>query len=95
MSVGSLLSWLVCGLIVGLIARALLPGRQSVGLVMTIILGIVGAVVGGVLFALVQGGSSDPFSLAGNAWQGWIVAILGAVVVLWAHMALYPRRWWQ
>jgi uncharacterized membrane protein YeaQ/YmgE (transglycosylase-associated protein family) len=95
MSVGSLLNWMLCGLIVGLIARLLLPGRQSMGLLMTMVLGIVGAVVGGSLYSLVQGAPSEPFSLSGNAWHGWIVAILGAVVVLWAYVSLYPRRWYQ
>jgi uncharacterized membrane protein YeaQ/YmgE (transglycosylase-associated protein family) len=95
MSVGSLLSWVVCGLIVGLIARFLLPGRQSLGLLLTMVLGIVGAVVGGFLYSLVQGAPSEPFSLSGNAWHGWIVAVLGAVVVLWAYVSLYPRRWYQ
>jgi uncharacterized membrane protein YeaQ/YmgE (transglycosylase-associated protein family) len=95
MSVGSLLSWMVCGLIVGLMARALLPGRQSMGLLMTMVLGIVGAVVGGFLYSLVRGVPSEPFALSGSAWHGWIVAIIGAVVVLWAYVSLYPRRWWQ
>ena len=95
MSVGSLLSWMVCGLIVGLMARALLPGRQSMGLLMTMVLGTGGAVVGGFLYSLVQGAPSEPFSLSGNAWHGWIVAILGAVLVLWGYGTLNPRRWWQ
>jgi uncharacterized membrane protein YeaQ/YmgE (transglycosylase-associated protein family) len=95
MSVGSLLSWMVCGLIVGLIARVLLPGRLSMGLLLTMVLGIVGAVVGGFLYSLLQGASAEPFSLSGNAWHGWVVAVLGAVFVLWAYGALYPRRWWQ
>jgi uncharacterized membrane protein YeaQ/YmgE (transglycosylase-associated protein family) len=95
MNVGSLLSWMLCGLIVGLIARLLLPGRQNMSLLMTMVLGIVGAVVGGLLYSLVQGAPSEPFSLSGNAWHGWIVAVLGAVVVLWAYVSLYPRRWYQ
>ena len=95
MSAGSLLSWMVCGLIVGLTARFLLPGRQSIGLLMTMVLGIVGAVVGGFLYSLILGAPSEPFSLSGNAWHGWIVAILGAVLVLWAYGKLYPSRWWQ
>jgi uncharacterized membrane protein YeaQ/YmgE (transglycosylase-associated protein family) len=65
------------------------------GLLLTMVLGIVGAVVGGFLYSLVQPAPSDPFSLSGNAWHGWIVAILGAVLVLWAYGRLYPRRWWQ
>lgn len=95
MSTGSLLSWMLCGLIVGLIARALLPGRQSMGLLMTMVLGIVGAVVGGFLYSLIQGAPGEPLSLSGNARQGWIVAIIGPLVVLWAYVSLYRRRWWQ
>ncbi len=94
MSAGSLLSWMVCGLIVGLIARLLVPGRQNMSLLMTMVLGIVGAVVGGFLYSLIQGAPSEPFSLSGDAWHGWIVAILGAVLVLWAYVSLYHRRRW-
>ena len=95
MSVATLLSWMLCGLIVGLIARLFVPGRLNMSLLMTMVLGIVGAVVGGFLYSLVQGQPSEPFSLSGNAWHGWIVSILGAVLVLWVYGALYPRRWWQ
>jgi uncharacterized membrane protein YeaQ/YmgE (transglycosylase-associated protein family) len=95
MTAGSLLSWMVCGLIVGLVARLLVPGRQHMSLLLTMVLGIVGAVVGGLIFSLVQGAPGEPFSLSGNAWQGWIVAILGGVLVVWAYGAMYPRRWWQ
>jgi uncharacterized membrane protein YeaQ/YmgE (transglycosylase-associated protein family) len=95
MSVGSLLSWMLCGLIVGLVARVLVPGRQNMSLLMTMVLGIAGAVVGGFLYSLIQGAPGEPFSLSGNAWHGWIVAIIGAVAVLWAYVSLYPRRWWQ
>lgn len=95
MSLGTLLSWMVCGLLVGLVARALVPGRHNLGLLLTMVLGVVGAVVGGFLYALVLGAPSEPFSLSGDAWHGWVVAILGAVLVLWAYVVLYPRRWWQ
>ena len=95
MTIGTFLSWMLCGLIVGFIARALLPGWQNMGLLMTMVLGVVGAVVGGFLYSLVQGAPSEPFSLSGNAWHGWIVAILGGILVLWAYVSLYPRRWFQ
>jgi uncharacterized membrane protein YeaQ/YmgE (transglycosylase-associated protein family) len=95
MSVETVLSWMLCGLVVGLIARLLLPGRQGMGLLLTMVLGIVGAVVGGYLYALVRGEPAEPFSLAGNAWHGWVVAVLGAVLVLWVYVRLYPKRWWQ
>jgi uncharacterized membrane protein YeaQ/YmgE (transglycosylase-associated protein family) len=95
MSVGILLGWILCGLIVGLIARLLVPGRQSMNLMPTMVLGIFGAVVGGFLYSLVKGAPSEAFSLAGDAWHGWIVAIVGSVLVLWAYPTLYPRKWWQ
>jgi uncharacterized membrane protein YeaQ/YmgE (transglycosylase-associated protein family) len=95
MTAGALLSWMVCGLIVGLIARFLFQDRQSLGLLLTMVLGIVGAVVGGFLYSLIQGAPAEPFSLSGNAWHGWLVAILGAVLVLWAYGTLLPRKWWQ
>ena len=82
MSVGTILSWMLCGLIVGLLARLLAPGRQSVSLLLTMVLGLVGAVMGVFLYSFVQGAPSDSFALSGNAWHGWIVAILGGVLVL-------------
>jgi uncharacterized membrane protein YeaQ/YmgE (transglycosylase-associated protein family) len=88
MNVGTLLSWMLCGLIVGLVARFLVPGRQSMGLLLTMVLGIVGAVVGSFLYSLVQGAPTEP-------WHGWIVSILGAVLVLWAYGTFYPRSRWQ
>jgi uncharacterized membrane protein YeaQ/YmgE (transglycosylase-associated protein family) len=95
MRIDTLLSWMLCGLIVGLIARLLVSGRQSMSLILTMALGIVGAVVGGFLYSLVQGTPSEPFSLSGNAWHGWIVAIIGAVLVLWVYVSVNRKRWWQ
>jgi uncharacterized membrane protein YeaQ/YmgE (transglycosylase-associated protein family) len=86
----SLLSWILTGLVVGLIARALLPGRQSVGLVMTIVLGIVGAFVGGLVSSLIwPTWANDPD--VSRMWPGWLMSILGAVIVLWGYIALTDR----
>jgi uncharacterized membrane protein YeaQ/YmgE (transglycosylase-associated protein family) len=95
MSIGNLLGWMLCGLIVGLVARFLVPGRQNMSLLLTMVLGVAGALVGGFLYSLIAGAPSEPDSLSGNAWPGWLVAILGGVLVLWGYGALYPRRWWQ
>jgi uncharacterized membrane protein YeaQ/YmgE (transglycosylase-associated protein family) len=95
MTIGSLISWMLCGLIVGLIARLVVPQRLNISLLFTMVLGIVGALVGGFLFTLVQGAPSEPFSFSGNAWHGWIVAILGGILVLSLYGFLYPKRWWQ
>ena len=95
MSAGILLSWMACGLAVGLIARLLVQDWHRFGLLRTMVLGIIGALVGGFLHWLIRGTPGEPFSLSGNAWHGWIVAVLGGVLVLWAYATLYPRRWWQ
>ena len=95
MSIGSVVAWIVCGLIVGLCAQLLVPGRQSLSLPMTVLLGVAGALVGGVLYSVVRGPSVEPFSLVSHNWYGWIVAILGATLLVWACRYVYPRRWWN
>ena len=87
----SLLSWIITGLVVGLIARALIPGRQSLGLILTIVLGVVGAFVGGLISSLIWptwGNEPD----VSRMWPGWLMSILGAVIVLGGYVALAERR---
>lgn len=73
-----ILGWIVLGLIAGAIAKAILPGPQPGGWIATLLLGVVGALVGGFIGSAIFGiGLENFWSL-----QTWIVAILGAVVVL-------------
>ncbi len=95
MSITSVLTWIICGLIVGLLARLFVPGQQYMSLPMTSLLGISGALIGGFLYSVFRGASVEPFSLNSHNWYGWIVAILGAMLLLWGYTYLYPRRWWQ
>src|SRR5699024_8381027 len=53
--IGLIISWLIIGAIIGLLARAVMPGKQAMGLGMTIVLGIVGAIVGGFIGGLLGG----------------------------------------
>ena len=69
--------FLIAGLIIGLLARLLLPGRQKIGLLWTLGLGALGSVVGGVIANLI--GSGDIFEL--NI-IGFVVAVVTAVVLL-------------
>lgn len=94
MSIGSVFSWIVCGLVIGWCARFLVPGRHHMSLPMTTLLGISGALVGGFLYSIVRGASVQPFSLTSHNWYGWIVAILGAMLLVWIYPYVYPRRWW-
>ena len=87
----SLLSWILTGLVVGLIARAILPGRQSVGLIMTIVLGVVGAFLGGLISSFIWPTWADDPDV-NKMWPGWLMSILGAVIVLWGYVDLSGRR---
>jgi uncharacterized membrane protein YeaQ/YmgE (transglycosylase-associated protein family) len=72
----SIIGWIIFGLIAGAIARLLVPGRDPMGWVATIVLGIVGSFVGGLIAYLLKLGT-DPYEPG-----GWILAIIGAVVAL-------------
>jgi uncharacterized membrane protein YeaQ/YmgE (transglycosylase-associated protein family) len=70
------------GLIIGLLARAIMPGRQHMGLIMTMILGLVGAWLGGVI------GRATGMYRDGHP-AGFFMALLGAVIVLWFGMRVF------
>ncbi|WP_144634439.1 GlsB/YeaQ/YmgE family stress response membrane protein [Bordetella genomosp. 13] len=66
---------IIVGFIVGLIARAIMPGRQSMGIILTTILGIVGSIVAGYL------GQAMGWYQQGEP-AGWIASVIGAIIVL-------------
>ena len=72
-----MIGFIVAGLIIGLLARLLLPGRQKIGLLWTLVLGVLGSVVGGVVANAI--GSGDIMEL--NVF-GFIVAVIAAVTLL-------------
>lgn len=75
---------IIVGFIVGLIARAIMPGNQSMGIIMTTVLGIVGALVasyGGSVLGLYPAGSP----------VGWIASVIGALIVLFVYGAITKR----
>jgi len=95
MLIGTLIGWIVAGLIVGAFARLLVPGKQDMGMAMTIVLGIVGALVAGFLGTLIFGprlvtDGSQGYAVE-TAWPGWIMAVLGGTLVLWLGLALFGR----
>ena len=72
-----LLAFLIFGFVVGLIARAIFPGTQRLGLLMTTVLGVAGSLIGGILGNMLFGGHWDRPITA-----GWIGSILGAMLLL-------------
>jgi uncharacterized membrane protein YeaQ/YmgE (transglycosylase-associated protein family) len=72
-----MIGFIVAGLIIGLLARLILPGKQRIGLLWTLVLGVIGSVVGGVIANML--GSGDIMEL--NV-IGFVVAVLAAVALL-------------
>jgi uncharacterized membrane protein YeaQ/YmgE (transglycosylase-associated protein family) len=72
-----LLLFVLFGLVVGFLARAILPGRQSMGLIMTAVLGMVGSLLGGFVGSMIAGDSINRVHSA-----GLIGSVIGALLVL-------------
>lgn len=72
-----ILSWILFGLIAGLIAKALHPGKDPGGWIITILLGVGGAMLGGWLFGMVLGWETHGWS-----FKSFVSAIVGAIILL-------------
>jgi uncharacterized membrane protein YeaQ/YmgE (transglycosylase-associated protein family) len=80
-----ILSWIVFGLVIGIIAKLLMPGRDPGGFIVTILLGIAGALVGGFI------GRAMGFYGPGQS-AGWLMSILGAIILLVLYRLLMRSR---
>ena len=74
----SFIWWLIVGLIAGALARLIMPGRDPMGIIATILLGIVGSVIGGLVSWAIWGSDNGRFQPAGI-----LLSIIGAIIVLW------------
>jgi uncharacterized membrane protein YeaQ/YmgE (transglycosylase-associated protein family) len=81
----NILLWIVFGLIVGAVAKLIMPGKDPGGIIVTILLGIVGSLLGGWL------GQALGFYGPGEA-AGFIMSVVGAIVVLLLYRLLIRRR---
>jgi uncharacterized membrane protein YeaQ/YmgE (transglycosylase-associated protein family) len=80
----NIIGWLLFGLIVGAIAKFLMPGRDPGGWIVTILLGIAGSFVGGFLATTIMGRQEQV--------AGWIGSIIGAIVLLFIYRLVVGRR---
>lgn len=83
----TILIFALIGLIAGALARLVVPGRQSMGIGMTIVLGIIGSFAGGFLSWLFTGGGGGPLQAS-----GLLMSIVGAIIVLGAYVAFSGRK---
>jgi uncharacterized membrane protein YeaQ/YmgE (transglycosylase-associated protein family) len=80
------LSWIVLGLVVGILAKWIMPGRDPGGVIITTLLGIAGACVGGFIGSLLGLGGVTGFNLGSLA-----LAIAGALLLLWGYRKVRGR----
>ncbi|MBF2063590.1 MAG: GlsB/YeaQ/YmgE family stress response membrane protein [Calothrix sp. C42_A2020_038] len=86
----NILAWIVLGLVAGAIAKMIYPGSQGGGILGTMLLGIVGAFVGGTLFQLLETGT---FTLTATSlsFGGIAVAVIGAIIAIFLYN-FFTRR---
>ena len=82
-----LLSWIILGLVVGVLAKWIMPGKDPGGVILTTVLGIAGAFIGGYLGSLAGLGSVSGFNV-----RSLLLAVGGAVLVLLAYRGMTKRR---
>jgi uncharacterized membrane protein YeaQ/YmgE (transglycosylase-associated protein family) len=82
-----IISWIVVGLIAGILAKLLVPGDDPGGIIVTILIGMLGAVVGGLAVSLLGGTGVTGF----NVWS-ILVATLGAIILLVLFRLVAGRR---
>ncbi|NJM67961.1 MAG: GlsB/YeaQ/YmgE family stress response membrane protein [Acaryochloris sp. RU_4_1] len=77
----NIIAWIILGLLAGAIAKAIYPGSQGGGILSTMILGVIGAFIGGSLLTLLQTGSLH-LAASGLSIPGVFVAVLGAIIAI-------------
>ena len=88
----NIVAWVILGLLAGAIAKAIYPGYQGGGILGTILLGVIGAFVGGTLVTLLQTGT---FQLASTTLSipGLFVAVIGALIAIWLWNLMNRRAY--
>ena len=79
------IGWIAFGFVVGLVAKLLMPGRDPAGFLVTVAIGIVGAVIGGYLGRLLG-------LYHENEPAGFLMAVVGAILLLWGYRAIAARQ---
>ncbi len=82
-----ILSWIIMGLIAGVIAKFIMPGRDPGGIIITILLGIVGAFIGGYIASFLGLGTITGFNLG-----SFLIATAGAILLLILYRALKKKK---
>ena len=84
-----IIGWILLGFLAGLIAKAIMPGAERGGFILTTLIGIGGALLGGLLASVL--GLGDPIDEFFDL-STWVAAVVGALVILFAWSAISDRR---
>lgn len=82
----NIIVWIITGAIIGLLARAVLPGKQNIGMAITIVLGIIGALVGGFIANALGVGHTN-----GIDWIKWIISVIVGAAAVYGYVAISGR----
>ncbi|GAA1907988.1 GlsB/YeaQ/YmgE family stress response membrane protein [Nocardioides lentus] len=82
-----IIGFLVAGLIIGALARLIKPGKQNLSILWTLLLGIAGAVIGGVIASLIGTGSVGELNVI-----GFVIAVIAAVLLIGVAESLAGRK---
>jgi uncharacterized membrane protein YeaQ/YmgE (transglycosylase-associated protein family) len=88
----NILAWVILGLLAGAIAKAIYPGRQGGGILGTMVLGIVGAFIGGTIATLLETGTLA-FTATSLSLTGVFLAVLGAIIALFIYYKFANRAY--
>jgi uncharacterized membrane protein YeaQ/YmgE (transglycosylase-associated protein family) len=81
----TVIGWIIFGLIIGALAKLVMPGRDPGGIIITMLIGIAGALLGGFIGRAI--GLYGP-----NQAAGWVMSFIGAIILLWIYRMVVRRR---
>ncbi len=87
LSIGGIIGTIIFGAVIGVLARLVLPGKQNISMVMTVVLGIIGAVVGYLVWGAIGNGPTS-----GIDWIRWIISIAAAAVLVTVYGSMSGRK---
>ncbi|WP_430333777.1 GlsB/YeaQ/YmgE family stress response membrane protein [Rhodococcus sp. ACT016] len=85
---GEVIGTIIFGAVIGVLARLVIPGKQAMGWIVTVVIGIIGALIGYWVWGLI----SDTGNTPGIDWWRWIISIAVAVVLTLAYTSFTSRR---
>ena len=83
-----IIGWVLLGFLAGVIAKAIMPGGESIGFIVTILLGVAGALLGG--FLATAFGFGDPIDEFFD-FSTWLAAVIGSLIILFVWNAIRQR----